>query len=174
MQLQLLARRFRRSLSPHLRNAIYNHLIAADNLLDEAARRPAAWVEAITEDFNLDGRPEVQLAGDQLVALVAPSRGGQIYELDVRSICLNLLATLSRRPEAYHRRVLAGPTGAGGSVIDANSPVKFKQAGLEKRLQYDSYQRKSLLDHLYDDQVSLDCRGPRRGARTGRFSHWQL
>jgi alpha-amylase len=142
---------------PHLRNAIYNHLIAADNLLDEAARRPAAWVEAVTEDFNLDGRPEVQLAGDKLIALVAPSRGGQIYELDVRAICLNLLATLSRRPEAYHRRVLAGPTGAGGSVIDANSPVKFKQAGLEKRLQYDSYQRKSLLDHWYDDQVSLDA-----------------
>jgi alpha-amylase len=142
---------------PHLRNAIYNHLIAADNLLDQAARRPETWVEAVSDDFNLDGRPEVQLAGDKLVALIAPSRGGQIYELDVRSICLNLLATLSRRPEAYHRRVLAGPASAGGSVIDANSPVKFKQAGLEKRLQYDAYQRKSLLDHWYDDQVSLDA-----------------
>ena len=73
------------------------------------------------------------------------------------SICLNLLGTLSRRPEAYHRRVLAGPNAAGGSVIDANSPVKFKQAGLEKLLQYDSFQHKSLLDHWYDDNTSLEA-----------------
>ncbi|HEV3418508.1 MAG TPA: alpha-amylase/4-alpha-glucanotransferase domain-containing protein, partial [Pirellulales bacterium] len=88
---------------PHLRNAIYNHLIAADGLLDRAVGRPTPWVEAISDDLNLDGRPEVQLANDKLIALIAPGRGGQIYELDVRSICHNLLATLSRRPEAYHR-----------------------------------------------------------------------
>jgi alpha-amylase len=67
------------------------------------------------------------------------------------------LATLSRRPEAYHRRVLLGPGGAGGSVIDAGSPVKFKQEGLESRLNYDQYSRKSLLDHFYDDDVSLEA-----------------
>ena len=95
---------------PHLRNAIYNHLIAADNLLDRGRRAAGSrGSKPSADDFNFDGRPEVQLAGDQLIALVAPSRGGQIYELDVRSICHNLLATLSRRPEAYHRRVLAGP-----------------------------------------------------------------
>ncbi|HEX3998950.1 MAG TPA: alpha-amylase/4-alpha-glucanotransferase domain-containing protein [Pirellulales bacterium] len=170
---------------PHLRNAIYNHLIAADNLLDQAAGRlqsdstssgatttnriagsngaaghrnaAAGWVEAAGDDYDFDGRPEVQLAGDKLIAWIAPSRGGQIYELDIRSICHNLLATLSRRPEAYHRLVKAGPAGAGGSVIDANSPVKFKQAGLENHLQYDSYLRKSLLDHWYDDNISLDA-----------------
>ncbi len=142
---------------PHLRNAVYEHLIAADNLLDRATGRRGPWIEASGDDLNLDGRPEVQLSNDRLIALVAPSRGGQIYELDVRSICHNLLATLSRRPEAYHRRVLAGPGGAGGSSVDANSPVKFKQEGLQQRLQYDSYLRKSLLDHWYDDDVSLDA-----------------
>ncbi len=88
---------------PHLRNAIYQHLIAAENLLDRAEGRDSAWVEAVSDDFNLDGRPDVQLANDHLMALISPSRGGQIYELDVRSICHNLLATLSRRPESYHR-----------------------------------------------------------------------
>ncbi len=34
-----------------------------------------------------------------------------MYELDVRSIRHNLLATLARRPEAYHRKVLAGANG---------------------------------------------------------------
>ena len=154
---------------PHLRNAVYSSLIAADNLLDRAAGRTQAWIEATGDDFDFDGRPEVQLANDQLLALVAPSRGGQMYELDVRSICHNLLATLSRRPEAYHRRVQAGPKGAGGSVVDANSPVKFKQPGLQDRLQYDAYLRKSLLDHFYDDDVSLDAISRSEAAERGDF-----
>ncbi len=68
---------------PHLRNAVYQHLIAADNLLDRAAGRHGSWVEAHSADLNLDDRPEVQLASDRCIALFSPSRGGQLYELDV-------------------------------------------------------------------------------------------
>ena len=93
---------------PHLRNAVYQHLIAADNLLDRAIGRPETWIEAAADDFNFDARQEVRLTNDKLMALVAPSRGGQMIELDVRRIQHNLLATLARRPEAYHRKVLAG------------------------------------------------------------------
>ena len=102
--------------------------------------------------------------------LVAPSRGGQIYELDVRSICHNLLATLSRRPEAYHRRVKAGPRGAGGSVIDANSPVKFKQAGLENRLQYDCISSQEPARPLVRRQRLARRGGPGDGDGARRFS----
>ncbi|HEY2759690.1 MAG TPA: alpha-amylase/4-alpha-glucanotransferase domain-containing protein, partial [Pirellulales bacterium] len=154
---------------PHLRNAVYQHLIAADNLLDRAAGRRTPWVEAISDDLNLDDRPEVQLSNDRCVALFSPSRGGQLYELDVRQICHNLLATLSRRPEAYHQRVLAGPGAAGGSVIDANTPVKFKQQGLEQHLQYDAYSRKSLLDHFYDEDISLDAMVHNQAMERGDF-----
>ena len=48
--------------------------------------RTTPWVEGIQGDFNLDARQEVQLANDKLLALIAPSRGGQVYELDVRTI----------------------------------------------------------------------------------------
>ena len=91
---------------PHLRNAVYQHLIAADNLLDRAVGRPETWIEAAADDFNFDARQEVRLTNDKLMALVAPSRGGQMTELDVRRIQHNLLATLARRPEAYHQKVL--------------------------------------------------------------------
>ena len=145
-------------------------MITADGLLDQIAGQHDPWVEGVSDDFDLDDRPEVQLANDRLVALVAPSRGGQLYELDVRSISHNLLATLSRRPEAYHRSVLAGPGSAGGSVIDANVPIKFKQAGLERHLQYDRYSRKSLIDHFHDDDVSLDSLYHNEAMERGDFA----
>ncbi len=140
---------------PHLRNAVYNHLIAADNLLDKVTGKPAAWVEATADDYNFDGRQEIRLANDRIVALLAPLAGGHMYELDVRSICHNLLATLTRRPEAYHRKVLAGANQDNGHVASIHDRVVFKQEGLDQRLQYDSYPRKSLVDHFYDDVASL-------------------
>ena len=87
---------------PHLRNAVYQHLIAADNLLDELDGRGMAdgdqpWVELTADDYNFDARQEVRLANDRLMALARSGRGGHLYELDVRSICHNLLATLTRR-----------------------------------------------------------------------------
>ena len=80
---------------PHLRNAVYHHLIASDGLLDRATRPQRRWVEAKIDDFNFDARQEVQLANDKLVALLAPGCGGQMYELDCRAIRHNLLATLA-------------------------------------------------------------------------------
>ncbi|WP_254513699.1 alpha-amylase/4-alpha-glucanotransferase domain-containing protein [Anatilimnocola floriformis] len=140
---------------PHLRNAIFNQLIAADNLIDQAAGKTEAYVEATTDDYNFDLKQEVRLASDKLIALLAPAQGGMLYELDVRSICHNLGATLTRRPESYHRKVLAGPAGANGSVSSIHDRVVFKQPGLDQRLQYDPTQRKSLLDHFYDLGATL-------------------
>jgi hypothetical protein len=142
---------------PHLRNAVYNHFIAAENVLDHATGRGTdAWVDATVDDYNFDARQEIQLAGDKLIALFAPSRGGQLYELDVRTICLNLLATFTRKPEAYHRKVLLGPSAVGDQVASIHDRVVFKQAGLDQRLQYDAYPRKSLLDHFFEEHVSLE------------------
>lgn len=146
---------------PHLRNAVYRHLISADNLLEEAAGRSvggsgAPWVEATSDDYNLDAHPELRLANDQLVALIQPATGGHLYELDVRSVPHNLLATLARRPEAYHAKVLAGPTSEGADVASIHDRVVFKQEGLDTKLQYDAYRRKSLIDHFYDAQVTLE------------------
>ncbi|MFC1759039.1 alpha-amylase/4-alpha-glucanotransferase domain-containing protein, partial [Planctomycetota bacterium] len=141
---------------PHLRNAVYNHLIAADNLLDQATRSEPTWIEANAGDFNFDDQPEVWITSNKLAAMITPSNGGHIDELDVRSICHNLGATLQRREEAYHRKVLGGPSNEQGECTSIHDRVIFKQDGLSERLQYDSYPRKSMVDHFYPDDVSLD------------------
>lgn len=142
---------------PHLRGAVYNHLIAAENLMDKATGRTGAYVEATVADFNFDAHREVCLATDQLVALLAPAAGGQMYELDVRAICHNLLATLARRPEAYHRKVVAGADAHQHDCASIHDRVVFKQEGLDRQLQYDKHPRKSLIDHFYDNDVSIDA-----------------
>jgi hypothetical protein len=137
---------------PHLRNAIYKHLIQADTLLEQLAGRTGRWVSVDVQDFNLDARKEVRLAGDRLIAYIAPARGGHIYELDIRSTKVNLLATLNRRPEPYHQRVLEAGRRQHEvgqlSELDINNSVKFKQPDLDKKLQYDAWPRKSLVDHF--------------------------
>jgi alpha-amylase len=152
---------------PHLRNAVYQHLIAADNLLDRAIGRPESWIEAAADDFNFDARQEVRLTNDRLMALLAPSRGGQLVELDVRRIPHNLLATLTRRPEAYHRKVLAGAGQFGQGVASIHDRVVFKQPDLDQRLQYDDHARKSLVDLFYDVDVTSEAvingTAPQRG-----------
>jgi alpha-amylase len=141
---------------PHLRNAVYQHLIGADNLLDRAIGRGEGWIEAAAEDFNFDARQEVRLANEKLIALVAPNRGGQLLELDVRRIQHNLLATLARRAEAYHRKVSAGEHQHENQVASIHDRVVFKQPDLDKRLQYDDHLRKSLVDLFYDNEATLE------------------
>ena len=154
---------------PHLRNAVYQHLIAADNLLDRISGRTAGWIEAAAADYNFDTRQEVQLANDRMVALFAPSCGGQLYELDVRSIRHNLLATLARRPEAYHRKVLAGAGGDQGQVSSIHDRIVFKQQGLEQRIQYDDHLRKSLLDCFYGNDATLEAVASGQAQQQGDF-----
>ena len=142
---------------PHLRNAIYGSLISADSLLDRATGRRGRWVDIQADDFNLDARKEIRLAGDRLVAYLAPGRGGHLYELDVRQIRTNLLATLNRRPEPYHDRIRehAGqPSCDSGGGVDPNGGVRFKQPDLDQKLQYDPWARKSLVDHFLQPGLS--------------------
>ena len=158
---------------PHLRNAVYHHLIAADTALEQAAGQTSdRWVQVDTGDFNLDARQEVRLAGDRLVGYLAPARGGILYELDIRGTKHNLLATLNRRPEAYHEQVreaAARQQNPGEDhVASIHDMLRFKQPDLDQKLIYDQWPRKSLVDHFLQPGLSLD-EFQRGGGELGNF-----
>ena len=145
---------------PHLRNAVYSKLIAADTLLERAAGRSGHGVDIQADDFNLDARKEIRLAGDRLVAYLAPGRGGHLYEVDLRAINTNLLATLNRRPEPYHdliRQHAGQATNEAGGGVDPNGGIRFKQPDLDQKLQYDAWPRKSLVDHFLQPGLSREA-----------------
>lgn len=145
---------------PHLRNAVYKHLIAADTLLDTLVHDDENWVQVSAKDYNLDGSAEVRLASNRLLAYLSPNSGGHMYELDIRACKVNLLATLNRRPEAYHDKVrAAGEQKLDESENDAVSIhdlVRFKQPDLHRKLQYDAWPRKSLVDHFMTPGLKLE------------------
>jgi alpha-amylase len=144
---------------PHLRNAIYRHLINAHNALDDAEGRAGPRVSVDVADYNLDARQEVRLENDRLVAFVRPALGGHVYELDVRHASANILATLDRRPEAYHSAIAAA-AGATSDRYDGPpsilNKVVLKQEGLGQLLVYDRYPRKALVDHFLPLGATLD------------------
>ena len=133
---------------PHLRNAIYHHLIIADNLLDQAVGTEAVC-SVKAEDFNFDLSPEVRLSNNKLTGWISPTLGGHMYELDVRSIGHNLLATMDRRPESYHDKVRRGAGMGDDSAESIHDQIKFKQEGLDQMIVYDQTRCKSLVDHFW-------------------------
>ncbi len=155
---------------PHLRNAVYKHLLTAETLLEKGMGRPDAWVEATTDDYNFDGRPEIRLANDRLVTWVSAQTGGQIYELDLRNIGHNLGASIQRRPELYHAKVLQGENLNDDQAASIHDRVVFKQADLDERLQYDTRLRNSLIDHFWDDDVDVIAMQDSRALERGDFA----
>lgn len=156
---------------PHLRNAIYRHLIGCHDALDQAQGRGGPRASLEVADWNLDARQEVMLENDRLVAMVRPASGGHIYELDVRHAGTNLLATLDRRPEPYHGTIAAAshatPQYQPEGPSNLHDRVILKQEGLDRLLVYDRTPRKALVDHFFPANVQVDdltaCRDVERG-----------
>jgi alpha-amylase len=145
---------------PHLRNAIYAELIEADTTLERFTRGSSAWVDVAAADFNLDARQEVKLFNHRMIAWLSPAMGGHLYELDVRANGVNLLATLNRRPEPYHQRILDFgqnvQSADDADLASISKDVKFKQPDLDKKIIYDNWPRKSLVDHFLQPQLSFE------------------
>lgn len=130
---------------PHLREALYSHLISAEVIADKETRG-REFLYSIEHDFDCDGYKEV-LIETSLLNLYFHLVGGRMIELDYRPSSVNLLDTLTRQKEAYHSLL---------EMEQANSKEHASIHDLKRRppkdfnkyLVYDRTTRNSLLDHL--------------------------
>ena len=145
---------------PHLRNAIYKHVIAGENAIDQIIAPRSDYLRMIESDFNCDTHNEIRIDNRYMIAWISPERGGQIYELDDRRTCTNLLATLNRRPEPYHEKVrkaaLAPPETHSEGPSNLHDRIQLKHEGLDRLMVYDTYPRKAMVDHLWPDSVTFE------------------
>jgi len=144
---------------PHLRDAVYQNLIKAEDAADRILNgEPGGWL--LVEDRDIDGdlSPEVVMSNEHVTLLADPGSGGRIREFDFRPIAMNFMNTLTRREEAYHEKIKAarpddGPSGCAKTIHER---VTVKEDGLSDFLSYDWYDKASLLDHFLGPDADID------------------
>ncbi len=155
----------------HMRLATYEHLIGAEDLADGAGRRAGRAVDGIArQDTDLDGLDEILVTSQGQVVVVDPAEGGGICSWDIRPVRHALGAVLRRRPEAYHARLLeadartaalaAGvpdPVAVAGTAPSIHSVVRAREPNLADHLQYDAYERRLGLVHLFPAETSAEA-----------------
>ncbi len=136
---------------PHLRGAVWDHLLTAERLARKAGGKKPAALEC--GDFDLDGHEELRLNSTRLSAFISPRRGGHVFELDWSAGDFNLTDVLTRRFEAYHveirERLERG--GAGGAAGESVSIHDLERETLPEHgdhLVYDRMPLESLVDHV--------------------------
>ncbi len=139
---------------PHLRFAAYKHLLNAEKI---AEGNSSGKLFREVADFDLDAAQEVCIGNESLKAYFKPDRGGHLYELDYKAKGINLLNTLARRKEAYHKKIISSSSGAQSNEVKSIHDIAApKQKGLEKMLHYDWYLRESLIDHFFRKDTRLE------------------
>ncbi len=137
----------------HLRRSLYQNLLRAEQLLDEA--ETFARVDAQWRGMETPWRAELLVRSKQLTLLFDLHRGGQLLELSDKVAGLNLLDTLSRRPEAYHQRLkMENDSGhhshpGSGNPSTIHGQEETLRPELRGLLVYDSYRRAGLIDHFF-------------------------
>lgn len=141
---------------PHLRTAIYKELLKAES----AVKTKPSWKEF---DFDKDGRQEYIFESKFQNLYFAPAQGGSLFEWDIMSLGVNIGNTLTRRNEAYHKRLrefLSNPPVSSNGVKTIHDMVKVKEDNLDQYLHYDWYRRSSVLDHFLHPDTKFEdfCR----------------
>ena len=83
----------------------------------------------------------------------------------MREPAINLLNTITRREESYHRKVKENII-AKGDHSTIHEIVSQKEEGLDKLLVYDNDERLCLIDHLLDKDLTIEDFDFQRGVAT--------
>ncbi|HEX9654262.1 MAG TPA: alpha-amylase/4-alpha-glucanotransferase domain-containing protein [bacterium] len=164
----------------HLRFATYRQFIEAERILDQleksARQFKNGWLDLDSYDYDSDGLDEIIVTNKVMNLYFAPERGGSLFELDYKPKAINLLDTMTRREESYHKKLLG--TGEGheqgnqqgeGEIASIHDLVVMKEEGLQNHLHYDFYWRTSLLDHFLKEGTTLAAFAQSQYAEAGDF-----
>ncbi|MBI3098452.1 MAG: DUF1926 domain-containing protein [Planctomycetes bacterium] len=155
---------------PHLRNAVYTHLLRAEEHANRYLKRGKTPLVEV-RDLDHDGHPEVNLLAGGLEAVLSPQRGGHLVELDLLAKHFNVTACLARRTEAYHRKVSQARVVKDlDTMASIHDLILAKEEGLDKRLAVDPFPRESLIDHFFVEGTTIESLDRGSSYETGDFA----
>ena len=145
---------------PDIRATAFTNLIRAENCADAVLGDTVPGYRWQQIDFDGDGHEEIIVEGEDLNLYLSPAEGGSIFEWDVRKHTYNVLSTVSRKPEAYHRALSADENTRQKSqnssdIHSIHDGVKIKDSDVADWLIYDVLPRSSLIDRFLDSQVVM-------------------
>jgi alpha-amylase/alpha-mannosidase (GH57 family) len=130
---------------PHLRHALWEHLITAERTVRKQQR-----LTLDTIDIDFDGSTEVYAHSSKFSAIIKPGCGGQLVEFCDFKTPINLLNTLTRYKESYH----IGHTEAIPAEGDKNEGVASihdikKDNAFMGRLEFDHFRRGGMINRFF-------------------------
>jgi 4-alpha-glucanotransferase len=146
--------------APHLRHALFSNLVKASRPAPDEANAGNAGLAApiITEaDFDLDGLPELVLDSDKLFVVIDPGDGATVPEIDCKAGAVNVVNSIMRRHESYHKKLQARAAhlASADEAASIHDRVRVKEEGLETLLIYDRYERSCFRTYLFDAGKTL-------------------
>lgn len=146
----------------YLRNAIYQHLLSAERIVDELRHEDANWIDVDTADFAADGHDCLLLSSSQVNVYCDPFRGGSCFEIDYKTSRFNITNVFTRKFEAYHEKLkkfIADKAKYGDSLPQPKSIhdiIRVKEDNLDQYLIYDQYEKNCFVDHFLSIDTDLD------------------
>ncbi|MFH1645068.1 MAG: alpha-amylase/4-alpha-glucanotransferase domain-containing protein [Candidatus Omnitrophota bacterium] len=141
----------------HLRLAVYKHMIQADRMLDTLEYKDKKWIGLVKKDFDCDGAEELIVNTPKSVFIIDPAEGGALIEWDSKTKYLNLINTLSRKKEAYHRKLDKHGDKAVSTELSTIHADRFSKTGITlKSMSYDVLRRSSFIEHFVGNDVNIE------------------
>lgn len=142
---------------PHLRQAIYFHLLEAE----KGIGLKSGWEPT---DYDFDGKEEIFYRHQLYNLIIKPSFGGSLIELDFKPLSRNLSNVLARWPEAYHHYSAEESEGKSIHELARRRPENY-----EIYLRYDHYPRYSFLDHFFPPTNTFENWSQKQVEEAGDF-----
>ncbi len=176
----------------YLRHGIYSHIINAEEML----KNEGAFTEEVkTLKFSLptgeslgEDNPEsiICARNKYLTLFIDPDYAGSVFEMDYKPLSFNLVDTMSRRWEPYHRKLMKRREVDVENLkkkvdedisVDLYEVLGVRERNLKRFLNYDPYRKTSVLCHFMDLKTSLSDfiksmhADLREGGLFGPYSH---
>lgn len=142
----------------HIRAENYHNLILAEEAVRSVEKTSGSNVHFRRWDFFRDGGDALEVTTSTAHLLFDLANNGTLVEWDFLPKAWNLVNTLSRRPETYHRDLLelAARPAEEGHVASIHDLHRAKEKGLERLLVYDPYRRGGNILHFLKPGLALE------------------
>lgn len=143
---------------PHIRDAVFQHLINAQNLIEQFNPVRSIFVE--NSDFLKTGDNILRINTSTQQLFINLMQTGAVVEHDFKERSVNITNVLTRRFESYHnklKKAAANQDKSENSAKTIHDIIAFKEPNLQDKLIYDKLPRYSVREFLCESTPTVEA-----------------